>query len=166
MSFSSSEVLAVLQLLQKFRAALATIRNLGDCPCPRCLIPISLAHNFGTPEDKQYRIHKARVDDSNRQTKVSKARKLIYGKIGRKKDTNFGVGSAAVERLLKDQSLVPTDVSCSVFKVESVSDYCGGYRMPFLTDWHHSSLICSLCLLLTSFMKLKLEFGGRFLFIC
>lgn len=93
---------------------LATIRNLGDCPCPRCLIPLTLAHLFGTPEDKEYRTNKARVDDRSRQTKISKARKLIYGKITKKKDTNFGVNSAAVERLLKDQSLVPTDV-CLVF---------------------------------------------------
>lgn len=121
MSFSS-EILGVSQSLQIFRAALATIRNLGDCPCPRCLIPITLAHNFGTPEDRHYRIHKARIDDRDRQTKVSKARKLIYGKTGGKKNTNFGVGSAAVERLLKDQSLIPTDVSCSVLKAESVSD--------------------------------------------
>lgn len=90
---------------------LATIRNLGDCPCPRCLVPLSLADRFGTPEDRQFRVDKARMDDSDRQTKVSTARKLIYGKITTKKNTNYDVGSAAVERLLKDQSLVPTDVS-------------------------------------------------------
>lgn len=89
---------------------LATIRNLGDFPCPRCLTPLSLAHKFGTPEDKQQRIDQARVDDEARQKKISKARKLIYGKFGAKKDTNFGVTSAAVERILKDQSLVPTSV--------------------------------------------------------
>lgn len=89
---------------------LATIRNLGDCPCPRCLVPLSLADRFGTPEDMQFRVNQPRVDDPDRQKKVSKARKLIYGKITKKKDTNYGVGSAAVERHLKGQSLVPTDV--------------------------------------------------------
>lgn len=89
---------------------LATIRNLGDCPCPRCLVPLSQANKFGTPEDRQSRVSEAQVDDNVRQTKVSKARKLIYGKPGAKKNANYGVGSAAVERLLKKQSLVPTDV--------------------------------------------------------
>lgn len=97
-----------------FRAALATIRNLGDFPCPRCLTPITLAHNFGTPDDKQQRITNARVDNQDRRHKITKARKLIYGKITTKKNVNFGVGSAAVERLLKGQSLVPIDVCISI----------------------------------------------------
>lgn len=100
------------------RAALATIRNLGDYPCPRCLIPLSLAHNFGTSEDRQDRINKARIDDTHRRTKISKARKLIYGKLGAKKNTNMGVTSAAVERLLKDQSLVPTSVCSPIYKTK------------------------------------------------
>lgn len=74
------------------------------------MTPLTLAHEFGTPEDKLRRINDARIDDLIRQRKVTKARKLIYGKSGVKKNANFAVDSAAVERLLKEQSLVPTDV--------------------------------------------------------
>lgn len=92
------------------RVVLASIRNLGDCPCPRCLTPIQLAHKFGTPEDKEKRRQDARVDDKKRQKNISNARKLIYGKLGVKKNSNYGVNSTAVEKLLKKESLVPTEV--------------------------------------------------------
>lgn len=98
------------------RALLATIRNLGDFPCPRCLTPLSLAHMFGTSDDKEKRINEARVDNKVRRDKISRARKLIYGKLGAAKKANFGVTSAAVERILKGQSLVPTDVCFSLIK--------------------------------------------------
>ena len=49
------------------------------------------------------RVHKARTDDSRRQNNVIAARKLIYNK-------NFQITSAAVEKLLRDESLVPTTV--------------------------------------------------------
>lgn len=72
-----------------------------------------MAHKFGTPEDQEQRTSSARVDDQSRQTDISKARKLIYGKFGDRKNSNYGVNSAAVERLLKKQSLVPTEVRLS-----------------------------------------------------
>jgi hypothetical protein len=45
----------------------------------------------------------ARKDDNQRRSKVSSARALIY-------ESNLQVDCAAVERLLKDTSLVPTTV--------------------------------------------------------
>lgn len=78
------------------------------------MTPLSSAHEFGTLGDRESRVNKVRIDNIARRTKISKARRLIYGKIGVKKNANFGVNSAAVERLLKDQSLVPTDVSISL----------------------------------------------------
>lgn len=59
------------------------------------------------------RRQEARVDDKNRRKTISKARKLIYGKFGVKKNANYGVNSTAVEKLLKKQSLVPTEVCFS-----------------------------------------------------
>jgi hypothetical protein len=56
------------------------------------------------PQDMTRRISLARTDDLGRRGKVSTARKLIYEK-------NYAVDSAAVERLLKPQSLVPASVS-------------------------------------------------------
>ena len=44
-----------------------------------------------------------RVDDNQRQSKITSARNLIYEK-------NYAVDSAAIQRLLKEKSLVPTVV--------------------------------------------------------
>ena len=85
------------------RIILASIRNLGACPCPRCLIPLSDAHKFGMALDQKKRCSLARTDDQKRQLKVSNARKLIYC-------NNYAVNSAPVEQLLKETSLVPTAV--------------------------------------------------------
>ena len=89
-----------------FRVLLSSIRNLGTCPCPRCLIPLSRVHNLGMPRDTAQRSSMARVDDNVRQSKVKSARKLIYEK-------SYIVNSAAVENLLKPESLVPTSVRIS-----------------------------------------------------
>jgi hypothetical protein len=85
------------------RILLASIRQLGICPCPRCLIPLSEVHKLGTKRDIARRVTRARVDDQSRRGKVVAARRLIYQK-------NYPINSLAVENLLKEQSLVPTDV--------------------------------------------------------
>lgn len=56
------------------------------------------------PRDTTQRVSKVRVDNYERQGKVSAARRLIYGR-------NMQVNSAAVEELLGDWSGVPTAVS-------------------------------------------------------
>ena len=83
---------------------LASIRDKGQCPCPRCLIPLSRVQNMGKPLDMKQRRTLARVDDDARKRKVDIVRELIYQK-------NYVVNSKAVEFFLKDQSLVPTIVS-------------------------------------------------------
>ncbi|KAG6909309.1 hypothetical protein DXG01_001108 [Tephrocybe rancida] len=65
-------------------------------------IPKKELHLIGTDSDRQARLDLERRDDDDRRTKISKARNLIYGR------TNFAIDSAAVERLLKPESLVPT----------------------------------------------------------
>jgi hypothetical protein len=89
------------------RILLASIRNLGICPCPRCLIPLSRAHCFGMARDTAQRTAIVRVDNHTRQNKVYAARRLIYEK-------QYGVNSAAIQDLLKDESLVPTSVRVSL----------------------------------------------------
>ncbi|KIK31843.1 hypothetical protein CY34DRAFT_61428, partial [Suillus luteus UH-Slu-Lm8-n1] len=71
------------------KVLIATVRNLGGCPCPRCLMPKELIHNMGRPLDRRQRETLERNDDRRRLI-VSSARTLIY-------DKNLGVGSAAVE---------------------------------------------------------------------
>ncbi|KAI0058498.1 hypothetical protein BV25DRAFT_1810603 [Artomyces pyxidatus] len=84
------------------KVILASIRNLGRCPCPSCLIPKDRIDKLGEPQDMQQRRTLARVDDAKRRSQISSARKIIY-------EQDFAVNSAAVERILKEESLVPTD---------------------------------------------------------
>ena len=85
------------------RILLASIRNMGRCPCPQCIIPLSRVHNLGTVTDMQNRVTLACIDDQCRQSSVSAARKLIY-------DEHHQVNSKAVETLLQETSLVPNIV--------------------------------------------------------
>lgn len=86
------------------RILISSIRNLGNCPCPRCLIPLSRVCNLGMARDKAQRISLARTDNIQRHTRVYAARKLIYEK-------NHRVNSAAVESMLREMSFVPNAVS-------------------------------------------------------
>ncbi|KAG1807920.1 hypothetical protein EV424DRAFT_1543645 [Suillus variegatus] len=82
------------------KVLVATIRQLGGCPCPRCLIPKNRLHNLGMPHDGQQRITLLRSSEERDQL-VTTARKIIY-------DKNYGVDSTAVENILKPCSWVPT----------------------------------------------------------
>jgi hypothetical protein len=95
-------------ILRFSRIVLAGIRNLGHCPCPRCLIPLTDVHNLGQKRDRARRVTLARVDDLSRRAKVSSAREIIYQK-------NLRIDSAGVERLLREQSLVPATVCLRSF---------------------------------------------------
>ena len=54
------------------------------------------------------RITRARIDDLSRQAKISSAREIIYKQ-------NYCVSTTSVEKLLFEQSLVPTAVRYSLF---------------------------------------------------
>jgi len=83
------------------RVLLATIRDKGICPCPRCLIPKSKLDRLGLISDGKNRIDKARKYDAD---SVNKARQAIYV-LGKP------IGGVHVQRLLKASSAVPTSVS-------------------------------------------------------
>lgn len=82
---------------------IANIRNLGGCPCPRCLIPKDKVQDVATESDMLQRAALSRHDTVERRTKVSSARDLIYGQ-------HYVVDTLQVEELLKSESLVPTIV--------------------------------------------------------
>lgn len=86
------------------RILLAGIRNLGRCPCPRCLIPMDRVHNMGMPRDMTQRKSLIRIDNVQRRSRVEAAREAIYVK-------NSAIDGVAVENLLKEDSLVPAAVS-------------------------------------------------------
>ena len=83
-----------------FRVLLATIRDKGLCPCPRCLVPKSQLDLMGQRRDITSRQKKIREYLS---FFVLVARENIYKK-------GSAIGGAAVNRLLKDTSAVPTIV--------------------------------------------------------
>lgn len=82
---------------------LASIRDKGRCPCPRCLVPLTQVERLGTVNDMKQRKLLARIDDEIKQGKVAEARDHIYRR-------NYAVDNDGVETLLKYESLVPTDV--------------------------------------------------------
>ncbi|KIM65445.1 hypothetical protein SCLCIDRAFT_22648 [Scleroderma citrinum Foug A] len=83
------------------KVLIATIHNMGECLCPRCLIPKSRVHQIATARDILHRKVFARCDTKERRDKVATARQLIYEK-------HYAVHTPQFEELLKDKSLVPT----------------------------------------------------------
>ena len=136
------------------RVLLATIRNFGSCPCPRCLVPKSKIPEVGTASDERRREKSRRVDDFNRNLNVSHARDLIY-------ERGFGVKSAAVERLLAEESYTPTKVRHHTFKLLTDNESLHSrthfqHLLPsvstFLTCWYR--ILC---------MNLNSAYGRLFL---
>ncbi|KAF5393789.1 hypothetical protein D9757_000388 [Collybiopsis confluens] len=80
------------------KVLLATIRDLGSCPCPRCLQPKTVLDQMGMIRDMALRLNEPRVFLLE---KVKQARQWIY-------ERAYGIKSAAVERLLHPTSSVPT----------------------------------------------------------
>jgi hypothetical protein len=83
------------------RALLATIRDKGLCPCPRCLVPKSKLDQTGTKRDSKFRL---RNDRTYLFDHVLIARNAIY-------KSAASITGSAVNRLLKATSSVPTLVS-------------------------------------------------------
>ncbi|KAI0313524.1 hypothetical protein OF83DRAFT_1175591 [Amylostereum chailletii] len=85
------------------RVKLATVRDKGQCPCPRCGVLMVNTQQLGTVADMNFRRMHQRVDGPARWDAVQKARRLIY-------EDGQGINSITVERLLQDKSWVPTEV--------------------------------------------------------
>lgn len=94
----------VIDQLLCARALLATIRNLGKCPCPRCALPRERICEIGTIHDQTRRTKLQRADDHPRRCAIDAARAAIY-------ERGKGVKSTAVENRLAASSYVPTKVN-------------------------------------------------------
>ena len=82
---------------------MACIRNLGICPCPRCLIKREHIHGLGTAVDERRRA-KLRKCDKMYKSSIEGARRIIY-------DLGYVVNSKAVDKILGSESFTPTRVS-------------------------------------------------------
>ncbi|KAJ6457005.1 hypothetical protein C8R47DRAFT_1248481 [Mycena vitilis] len=83
------------------KVLLATIRNLGHCPCPRCLVTKDKLDQLGTIRDDKNRVKTRRVDDEGHRSYVQKARDWIHR-------AAKGIRSVKVEGLMSPKSWVPT----------------------------------------------------------
>lgn len=95
--------LPYIRSLDCSRTLIATIKDFGSCPCPRCLIPIDQIQAIGREEDRKLREESCRRDDAQRQKKVDDARRSLY-------DEGYAITGDHVDGLLKEESLVPTKV--------------------------------------------------------
>lgn len=86
------------------RVTIVGIRNMGDHPCPRCLVSLTDINKLGTPADMTMRRENRREDNEAQKCKIETARKIIH-------KGNYSVNTTEVEKLLKPTSLVPTKVS-------------------------------------------------------
>ena len=81
----------------------ATIRDYGLCPCPRCLVRKEDIFKIGREDDRRTREELRRVDTVERQDRVEQARTNLYEK-------GYALGGKYVDGLLLQDSLVPTRV--------------------------------------------------------
>lgn len=82
----------------------ATIRDYGLYPCPRCLVPKDQIFKIGREDDRCIREELRRVDDVERQGRVDEARTNLY-------ENGYALSGDKVDGALKDGSLVPTLVN-------------------------------------------------------
>ncbi|THU91087.1 hypothetical protein K435DRAFT_820957 [Dendrothele bispora CBS 962.96] len=83
------------------KVLLATIRSLGRCPCPHCLVEKDQIGQLGTYLDRRRRQSKVRVDSENRRSMVQRIRRWIF-------DFGYRIASHAVEVILQPFSYTPT----------------------------------------------------------
>lgn len=88
------------------RVLIASIRDKGQCPCPRCTASLSDVEQLGTVQDMERRTQLARVDDDAYRQTIKAARNLIL-------KHHHAIDSKEVEELLKAHSTTPTDVSAA-----------------------------------------------------
>lgn len=93
-----------------YRVLLATIRDKGNCPCPRCLIPKSQFNRIGYLQDLSQRMKQLRTYFTE---KVTQARNAIY-------TCGAPIKGDLVESILKPFSLVPTIVSLFYSSIRSM----------------------------------------------
>lgn len=91
------------------RILIATIKDMGSCLCPRCLVTKSKSDRVGFMRDMRSRVEGFRVYCS--QT-VQAARDFMY-------KSGYAVDGTTVGNLLSSESWVPTivSISCALFNL-------------------------------------------------
>lgn len=142
-------ICVILSIFSFHRVLLATIRDKGLCPCPRCLVPMAKLDRLGFRRDISIRVDKFRTFMASR---VRLARRAIY-------ELAKPIGGKAVEDLLKSFSGVPTMVAIIVIRVDSSSLL---FTRMLLSSALEASLILPVCLLLICYMNSNSGSGRHF----
>ncbi|KAJ7101338.1 hypothetical protein B0H15DRAFT_936529 [Mycena belliarum] len=130
------------------KVLLATIRNLGKCPCPRCLVTKDKLDQVGTVRDDKTRVNARRVDDEERRGYVQIARDWIYR-------TGRIIRSAKVEGLLAAKSLVPT-----VNAFSSLASYGWDIFTMLVVDFMHEFELGVWKAVFTHLIRILVAYGG------
>ena len=86
-----------------YRIMIATIRDFGLYPCPRCLIQKEDISKIGTDDDRRAREELRRSDTVERRDRVEQARENLYVH-------GYALTGDYVDGFLKEGSMVPTKV--------------------------------------------------------
>jgi hypothetical protein len=86
------------------RVLIANIKNMGQCPCPRCSIRLTDIKDLGKAKDIQTRAD-GRKPTPQLFHAIKRARKAIF--------KGYKVSGSCVERLMGGGSRIPTNVSAS-----------------------------------------------------
>lgn len=97
-------------LTHSFRVLIATIKNLGRCPCPSCLVKKADIPKVGTVPDMKTRTEKVRVDDEHRRYDIETARRQIF-------ENGTRINSDAIDNILGGSG-VPTRVSFDLAMIQ------------------------------------------------
>ena len=81
------------------------IRFLGNCLCPHCLVQKKDVIHMGTQDNIEMQATNVWISDEAWMAKVKKACKYIF-------QSGAGVNSDCMNKILQDESLVLTYVSC------------------------------------------------------
>ncbi|KAF7422998.1 hypothetical protein PC9H_011162 [Pleurotus ostreatus] len=100
------------------KVLLATIKYLGGCPCPRCLIAKANIRNLGMKRDllARTRLNQLRIDSARIRAQIETARKHLFA-------AGALVNGTKVDGLLKKDSLVPTRNAFSVLLPHGLNFY-------------------------------------------
>lgn len=121
------------------RIILASIKNLGKYPCPRCKVQMEHVSRMGEPEDRLVRVETSRFDDRSRREAVESARDLIFKK-------NLAVTNNTVENLLSVGSYLPIDVRSLAYHITFLLLTLKYHRTHSLPDLQSMDSMSSQCL--------------------
>ncbi|KAK7689700.1 hypothetical protein QCA50_007495 [Cerrena zonata] len=130
------------------KVLLASIRNLGTCPCPRCEVKKAQILQVGTIPDTTLRTNHKRINCHPLRHKVKLARAAIY-------ERGKGVKSTAVEDILSPLSYVPTS--------NAFADLFGdtfNYFSLFVVDLMHELELGVWKALLIHLIRMLVSLGG------